>query len=226
MSDMVDATTAGVSVPSAAVAATARPSNEDIDAQFVSAANGTAATFPGAAASAAAPAAPSMAAAAAESYAGAASGSNGSASMWAPWSSLDALSADLSHSGGASPTVKQTTGKRKAPAPDSPPKMEDVYTEAEGKWDAAQLAAAAAATPAAAAAAPRVGKDVKPVKPTLFAELDSGRRSSKMYTEAPFILTELPTDWFVNPPDDALECCVCTNVVFDPPNLEVCGQSN
>jgi hypothetical protein len=44
--------------------------------------------------------------------------------------------------------------------------------------------------------------------------------------EVLLVLAELPTDWFVTEPDATLVCCVCTNVVLDPPNLEVCGQSN
>jgi hypothetical protein len=164
-----------------------------------------------------------MAAAAADSYGAAANGSNGSASMWVPGSLLDALSTDGSHSGGASPAEKKT-GKRKAPVPGTPPKNDD--TGLEGKWNALQPAAAAAApsAAAAAAAAPRVEEDGKSSKPALFAELDSARRATNQSIETPLTLTELPTDWFVAEPDSTLVCCVCSNAVLDPPNLEVCGQ--
>jgi hypothetical protein len=38
-----------------------------------------------------------------------------------------------------------------------------------------------------------------------------------------FKLTELPTDWLAEEPPSALVCCVCTNIVWEPPNLEACG---
>jgi hypothetical protein len=40
----------------------------------------------------------------------------------------------------------------------------------------------------------------------------------------PFILKQLPTEWLVDAAPSSLICCVCLGVVFDPPNLEACGQ--
>jgi hypothetical protein len=60
----------------------------------------------------------------------------------------------------------------------------------------------------------------------LFSELSSKQKAVKRYTEVALNWTELPTDWLVDEPDATLVCCVCTNVVLDPPNLEECGQSN
>jgi hypothetical protein len=42
--------------------------------------------------------------------------------------------------------------------------------------------------------------------------------------ELPLHLTELPTDWLAEEPPSAIVCCVCMNIVWEPPNLEVCGQ--
>jgi hypothetical protein len=71
----------------------------------------------------------------------------------------------------------------------------------------------------------RQAKDRKATKPALFVELDAIRPAAELYVdEDHFVLTELPIDWFVDEPDATLVCCVCTNVVLDPPNLEECGQ--
>jgi hypothetical protein len=49
----------------------------------------------------------------------------------------------------------------------------------------------------------------------LFSELSSKQTAVKRYTEVALTWAELPTEWLVAEPDDALVCYVCTNVVFN-----------
>jgi hypothetical protein len=85
------------------------------------------------------------------------------------------------------------------------------------RWQQAQRERAAAAAAAAAAASPTAS-------PQLFLEL-IGENQTKHRME-PLHIGLLPQDWFIDPVPDELICCVCTEVARDPPNLEVCGQSN
>ena len=57
-----------------------------------------------------------------------------------------------------------------------------------------------------------------------FKELPETGPAPAEFDELPREVTSVPTTWLLEEPSDELVCCVCTNVVFDPPNLEVCGQ--
>jgi hypothetical protein len=55
-------------------------------------------------------------------------------------------------------------------------------------------------------------------------EEEEGEKQPPPAPPRSFKLTELPTDWLAEEPPNALICCVCTNIVWEPPNLEACGQ--
>jgi hypothetical protein len=57
----------------------------------------------------------------------------------------------------------------------------------------------------------------------LYHELPS-TSSAVAHRVAPLEIDLLMQEWFVDPVPSALICCVCTEVVRDPPNLEACGQ--
>jgi hypothetical protein len=57
-----------------------------------------------------------------------------------------------------------------------------------------------------------------------FMELPQNVTEASESDELPLHLTELPTDWLAEEPPSAIVCCVCMNIVWEPPNLEVCGQ--
>jgi hypothetical protein len=63
-------------------------------------------------------------------------------------------------------------------------------------------------------------------EPIAFHELaNSTAPSTLQYEPAPLDLTSYPIDWFVKDSvPSQLTCPICCNVVFDPPNLETCGQ--
>jgi hypothetical protein len=73
-------------------------------------------------------------------------------------------------------------------------------------------------------AAPSV-EATKISEPVTFHELTTAA-SALQYEPAPLDLTSYPIDWFVKDSvPSPLTCPVCYNVVFDPPNLETCGQA-
>jgi len=73
-----------------------------------------------------------------------------------------------------------------------------------------------AAAASSAAAAPSTA---------LFRELPSSSNDPTPKAES-LRVDSLPQEWFIDPVLNSLICCICTDVVRDPPNLEVCGQAN